>query len=1077
MRFSALIWAVLFLLTGHATAQTGTCSDTEDCVSGCCSTSGFCGFGPTFCGQGNCTSTCDAVAECGPYAPSDSYDCPLDVCCSQYGFCGTTSEFCGTGCVTGYISLNFRDLIIVNRSCSESDSSSDQRVIGYYESWSYDRKCNSWAPEDITVGVWTHLNYGFALIGSDYRISQMNSFDEELYPRFTNLKSSSAGLKVFISVGGWDAGGSIWSDMVSSEESRSAFIDSAIAFMKTYGFDGIDLDWEYPAASDRGGVSADTDNFVTFLKELKAACGSKYGISATLPSSYWYMQGFDVVGMEPYVDWFNFMSYDIHGTWDGNNPYTSAVVQPHTNLSEITEGLDLLWRNNISPSKVVLGEAFYGRSFTLSDSSCTKPGCSFSGGGTEGKCTATSGILSNAEIQQIISDNDLTPILEKEAAVKYVTWDKNQWVSYDDEETLEMKRKYANGKCLGGRMVWALDLDDVNSKESVSDLTLSGLSSLGDDVTINRAYGLSKLASTNTQNSVNLLAYWSDCEAEPQCEAGYTSYAWGHGRVYDADKGVYTGMGCHGGGTGYNRAFCVESDVQLYNCGWFGIPKACTQGCPAGMTLLTQNTHLGGFKTGCKNGHFSSFCCESIKANILLKCAQSNVDNLLTGGLGIQRKSKGYTLSDSIEETGDQCFDDLTPGSLNLVPARDYIMNNVPGYWTGDGKFSAIHNKVYSTATPSSCTTTITIETTVTSTTSKPKTVTCDANTADQACRHYWSVNSRVGGAYDTLVCPISKMKNRRIPRQWDNQHAKAWRSWISSFPVSLGINSCQRDEWPPFHFMAQSGSNYIQWLRFLPASQNGKAGQLWSGICGKEQKRTEWQGGPISGNICTTIKSVIYTMNAMSMAFKNVNSDPGLATNPCLPIITDDPGYALMTQDAWYGDNVLMGYDSAAYKNAPVSALTAGQNMPRKGGFFGVPIAKRSEFESEIKWRELEDDIFGNLEEIADDTYIPVNKVYFDPEKVVVDEGNSTRYATPQELWEELGLLKCRSHNCEKERAAVGHYDVEEIQSQMAIPTGQDLPIQTPQASTSRQTPASGPIIPSGPRETGRAQVSSEEE
>lgn len=45
------------------------------------------------------------------------------------------------------------------------------------------------------------------------------------------------------------------------------------------------------------------------------------------------MQGFDIVGMEPFVDWFNFMSYDIHGTWDGDSPYTVAVVQPHTNLT------------------------------------------------------------------------------------------------------------------------------------------------------------------------------------------------------------------------------------------------------------------------------------------------------------------------------------------------------------------------------------------------------------------------------------------------------------------------------------------------------------------------------------------------------------------------------------------------------------------------------------------------------------------------------------------------------------------------------------------------------------------------
>lgn len=140
----------------------------------------------------------------------------------------------------------------------------------------------------------------------------MNNYDTDLYPRVTGLKQFNAGLKVYISVGGWAAGGAIFSTMTASSASRSTFIKSAVQFMDTYGFDGIDIDWEYPAASDRGGNSADTKNFVTFLQELKAAIGGK-GLTATLPSSYWYMQGFDVVGMEQYVDWFNFMSYDIHG--------------------------------------------------------------------------------------------------------------------------------------------------------------------------------------------------------------------------------------------------------------------------------------------------------------------------------------------------------------------------------------------------------------------------------------------------------------------------------------------------------------------------------------------------------------------------------------------------------------------------------------------------------------------------------------------------------------------------------------------------------------------------------------------
>ena len=96
--------------------------------------------------------------------------------------------------------------------------------------------------------------------------------------------------------------------MVSSSSSRSAFITSAVTFLKTYAFDGIDIDWEYPAATDRDGVAADTDNYVTFLKELSDAFGTKYGISATLPSSYWYMQGFDVSGMAQYLDFINLMS-------------------------------------------------------------------------------------------------------------------------------------------------------------------------------------------------------------------------------------------------------------------------------------------------------------------------------------------------------------------------------------------------------------------------------------------------------------------------------------------------------------------------------------------------------------------------------------------------------------------------------------------------------------------------------------------------------------------------------------------------------------------------------------------------
>jgi chitinase len=186
------------------------------------------------------------------------------------------------------------------------------------------------------------------------------------------------------------------------------------------------------------------------MKELKDACDGLYNVTATLPSSYCkfslapfcccirliaetgYLKGFDVKGMSKYVDYFNFMSYDIHGTWDGNSEYTSSVVNPHTNLTEIREGLDLLWRNDIDPAMVLLGLGFYGRSFTLNDTSCTYPGCDFdkrygSGGGAPGECTDTSGILTDYEINRVINRYKPDVVYNEQAAVNWFTWNTNQW--------------------------------------------------------------------------------------------------------------------------------------------------------------------------------------------------------------------------------------------------------------------------------------------------------------------------------------------------------------------------------------------------------------------------------------------------------------------------------------------------------------------------------------------------------------------------------------------------------------------------------------------------------------------------
>lgn len=854
----------------------------------------------------------------------------------------------------------------------------------------------------------------------------MNDFDTELIPRFTSLKATNTGLKVYISVGGWAAGGAIFSDMVSSSSSRTTFIDSAISFMATYSFDGIDVDWEYPAALDRDGVVADTANYVTFLKELKAACGTKYGVTVTLPSSYWYLQGFDVVGMAEYVDAFNFMSYDIHGTWDGDSPYTEAIVQPHTNLTEIIEGLDLLWRNNIEPSKVYLGLGFYGRSFTLSNPSCTTPGCAFSGGGNPGECTQTSGILSNAEIQQIISDNNLTPILNEEAAVKYIVWDTNQWVSYDDSETLQLKTTFANKHCLGGRFAWALDLDDAEDETSLSNLATGYLSDIGDDVDSNSGFALKKLAATNTQNSVNLVAYWTDCMATPVCEDGFQLETIGHGKIYDADTGAYTADGCHGGGNGYNRGFCVEADVNLNGCNWYGKPKGCGQTCPSGSILLTQNTHIGGASTGCKTGYFSSYCCDSITTSNLETCPASSASNLLTGGMsGVVIRSSGL-YKDTGYGTPEECAYAVL-GTAALALGGVAVLRIMAGTWVGSSLtgavFQPLQNLVYPVSDRSTCTSTVYEKTTVYYTEQPVQTNVCDFNVYPQACAHYSSVVRR-NPIDATLTCPVTTLGGRVLPAAWNKQHDKAWWSYVSSLPKDWGKNKCERDEYPPIRFQAKDPAlQYTQWMRVLPKDDNQGAGKLWQGKCGKAHSSKKTEGGPINNRVCTEIASTEYTVTAFSLKFTNTGASSGqLVSDPCLPtLITDDIGFALMTQDKWYGDNILGHYNSAAYSEPPVNSLTSGVNKPNNRPMRRWDHMEAMQIPDTLSLEDIETEIMEILSQRPATYYPPSEKIDFDPESLVIEEGNSTRRATPKEIFEATGLWKCRQPGCPDERRAAG--------------------------------------------------------
>lgn len=202
---------------------------------------------------------------------------------------------------------------------------------------------------EIPVHMLTHLNVAFGYITHDFEITNMDGVPAEIYKNVGNVKLKNPGIKILISLGGWafnDPGTwqSVFPDLASTASNRATFIDNLLGFLSEYGYDGVDFDWQYPGAADRGGSEKDTANYVLLLKELRAAIASadrSYLVTFTAPASHWYLRHFDVKGMEKYADWINVLSYDLHGVWDGNTP-TGRQVLSHTNLTEIDAALGLV---------------------------------------------------------------------------------------------------------------------------------------------------------------------------------------------------------------------------------------------------------------------------------------------------------------------------------------------------------------------------------------------------------------------------------------------------------------------------------------------------------------------------------------------------------------------------------------------------------------------------------------------------------------------------------------------------------------------------------------------------------------
>ncbi len=368
------------------------------------------------------------------------------------------------------------------------------RVVGYFPAWAvYDR---GFHVADLPADELTHVNYAFIQVVDGACAHHDTYADlEKSYPgdvwdqpvrgnfnQLRILREQHPDLRVLISVGGWTLS-SPFSAAASTESGRQRLASTCVDMMATYGFDGVDIDWEYPVGGGLEGNDnrpEDRQNYTLLMEEFRRQLtarqelegrGEAFLLTIAAPAGPETLLNLDAYEISKYLDWINLMTYDFHGGWEGrtghnaplyaqsDDDHPDALVRSSFNIDS---AVSAYLEQGVPPTKLVLGVPFYGRSWA---------GVGSANGGLYQSATGTgpgsweSGVLDWKDIQsRYLNNPQWTRSWDAEAQVptlyNAVT---QEFISYDDAESLLAKRAYLLERGLGGVMIWEMSADDAQN--------------------------------------------------------------------------------------------------------------------------------------------------------------------------------------------------------------------------------------------------------------------------------------------------------------------------------------------------------------------------------------------------------------------------------------------------------------------------------------------------------------------------------------------------------------------------------------------------------------------------------------